>query len=64
MLTLPSSLEAYIGDLKTAHADRIFKATDPRTSPLERREYLADAQCIERELGLLITWGSTYVRSC
>jgi hypothetical protein len=62
VVTLPSSLEAYLCNLKTAHADRLFKATDPRSTPAERQDYYADARCIQREIDHLVTCGSTHVR--
>ena len=55
--------QAYLARLRAAHADRLFKAEDPRTGPAERLELYADARCIEREIGILVTRGSTYVRT-
>jgi hypothetical protein len=55
--------EAYLARLQAARADRLFKAEDLRTGPAERLELYADARGIEREIGILVTRGSTYVRT-
>jgi hypothetical protein len=58
MVTLLSSVAAYVQELSVAHADRLFKANDPRTTSLEKFEYRADAFHIQQEIGRVITWGS------
>jgi hypothetical protein len=55
--------QAYLARLRAAHADRLFKAEDLRTSTAERLELYADAQCIQREIGILVTGGRTHVRT-